>query len=744
MKQNLVIVESPSKAGSIKGYLGSNYKVVASIGHIRDLPKSYLGIDINDNFKAKYINIRGKGDLIKELVKDAKEAKEVYLATDPDREGEAISWHLAEVLDIPIEKTRRVTFNEITKDAVKKGIANPRNIDMNLVDSQQTRRLLDRIVGYKLSPFLWKTVKSGLSAGRVQSVAVKIIVDRENEINAFVPTEFWTIDTTFNTEKGKSFKSKFYGDENGKIELANGVDAEKIVNAVKGGDFFVKSVKKSTKQKNPQPPFSTSSMQQEASRRLSFSSFKTMKIAQELYEGINLGSELGGTHGLITYMRTDSLRISESAQSEARKYIVENYGDKYCPKTPKNYKTKSSAQDAHEAIRPSNVLWSPDRIKSRLTNDQYKLYKLIWTRFVASQMSSAELDTVAAEIECNNYIFKSSGYSVKFAGYQTLYDDTDKGGENENSEMEKTKLPPLENGQKVNVEEILPNQHFTEPVPRFTEGSFIKYLEENGIGRPSTFATIVTTIIQRGYVVKEGKVLKPTKLGEMTNDLMVQFFSDIIDNKFSAEMENKLDSVAEGKHEMTKVLEEFYKEFEKDLVNAMEHAEKQTPPLELTDTLCEKCGKPMAVMAGRFGKFLACSDYPKCKFTIAMNKDGTPKKKEKEEETEFKCEICGAPVVVKNGRFGKFYACSNYPTCKYTKKNDEKLGVKCPKCGGEIIVKHTRKAVFYGCANYPKCDFSSWDIPTEKKCPNCCEMLFQKGKKLICHNAKCKYEEKIN
>ena len=567
---NLVIVESPSKASTIKGYLGSNYKVVASVGHVRDLPKSTLGVDIENHFQAHYINIRGKGDLIKEIRKEAKAAGKVFLATDPDREGEAISWHLANALGIPVEQVQRVTFNEITKSVVKASIKQPRPLDMNLVNAQQTRRILDRIVGYKLSPYLWKTVRSGLSAGRVQSVATKLIVDRENEIRAFVPEEYWTVDAVLLCADGKSVRVRFVGNREGKVRLTCEANARRVVDDVTGGTFSVASVKRATRRKNPPPPFTTSTMQQEASRKLNFQSSRVMRVAQELYEGVNIGAELGGTQGLITYMRTDSLRVSAEAQTAAAELIRGRYGERYCPETPRVYKARAGAQDAHEAIRPARVEIEPAMVRKSLTPDQYRLYKLIWERFVASQMESAELETLTVDLECSGWVFRASGYTVTFPGYMAVYEEAaDDGQRNRRAddpeEQRDLRIPPLREGERLPCTAVEPGRHFTEPPPRYTEGSFIKLLEEKGIGRPSTFATIVSTITTRGYVKREGKALVPTQLGEVTNDIMLRNFATIVDEHFTARMENDLDGIEEGKESMEDVLSRFWNGFEKQL-----------------------------------------------------------------------------------------------------------------------------------------------------------------------------------
>lgn len=748
---NLVIVESPAKGNTIKSYLGSNYKVVASKGHVRDLPKSTLGVDIDNGFAAHYINIRGKGDLIKSLKKEAKAASKVILATDPDREGEAISWHLAATLGIPDEKICRVTFNEITKTAIKEAIKHPRSIDLDLVNSQQARRILDRIVGYKLSPFLWKSIKSGLSAGRVQSVATRIIVEREAEIRAFIPKEYWTIDAKLRASDNTFVLARFYGDNNGKIKLESGKDAQKVVSATVGSDFIVKSIKKGTKNKTPAPPFTTSTLQQEASKKLGFQSQRIMRVAQELYEGINLGSEYGGVQGLITYMRTDSLRVSAEAQTASAKFIEERYGAEYCPSAPRVYKTKSGAQDAHEAIRPSNINIEPQKIKKMLSPDQYKLYKLIWERFIASQMASAVLNTVLVDFESAGYIFRTNGYTVKFQGYMAVYEETtdEVPKENDDDNEKNMRIPEMSETDKLKAQSVEPLQHFTEPPPRYNEASLIKFLEEKGIGRPSTYTPIITTIIARDYVKRDGKALVPTPLGELTTKLMIESFPDVVDYEFTATMESKLDGIENGEDTMQHVLSDFYSEFAKRL----EEANNSTIgsfelPREETDIVCDKCGSTMIVKNGRFGKFAACPNYPQCKNTKPLTKDGklAPEKPKTVEVADFKCELCGGDMVLRTGRFGSFYACANYPTCKFTKQRAKDIGIPCPQCGAKLVSKLGKnKTVFYSCESYPDCDFSSWDMPTEEKCPECGKMLFKKkGKNLIiCHDKQCGYKREI-
>ena len=743
---NLVIIESPFKAPTIKNYLGSNYKVVASKGHLRDLPKSSLGVDIENGFEAHYINIRGKGDIIKELKKEAKSASKVFFATDPDREGEAISWHLASVLGIPLEKTRRITFNELTKTAIKAAIKEPRNIDLELVNSQQARRILDRIVGYKLSPFLWKNVRSGLSAGRVQSVATRIIVDRENEIRAFVPKEYWTLDAFLSTPDSGKLVAHFHGKNGKKTELKSKTDVDNVLSSINGKTFTVTSVKKALRSKNPQPPFTTSTMQQEASKKLGFQTQRIMKVAQELYEGINVGSAFGGVQGLITYMRTDSLRISDEAAASARSYIAEKYGDDHCPKSRRYYKTKSGAQDAHEAIRPSNVNLHPDLIKKSLTSDQYKLYKLIWSRFVASQMASAQLDTVNAELVCEGYNFRASGSTVRFAGFMALYDYVEEGEE----QASKVRLPEISENDVLVSNDLKSEQHFTEPPARYNEGSLIKFLEEKGIGRPSTYAPIVTTIIARGYVAREGKSLKPTQLGEVTTKLMVENFPDIVDYEFTAQMENDLDSIAGGETDMTAVLGKFYEGFKHHLDEAEKTVKKERVdvPVEQTDIICDKCGARMILRQGRFGKFAACPNYPECKNTKPVDKNGKLlEKKDTSEKTGLVCEICGKEMLKRKGRYGEFYACSDYPKCKNTKPILRPIGVKCPKCSGDIVLRNGKnRSVYYSCENYPECDYSSWDKPVKEPCPECGKLLYvKKGKGIIaCADKDCGFKKEIS
>ena len=686
----LVIVESPAKAKTIKKYLGSDFDVVASMGHVRDLPENRLSVDVKKDFKPKYEVIKGKEKLVEELKEAADKSDEIFLATDPDREGEAISWHLAYLLGLDVEDHNRVTFNEITKTAVTNGIEHPRAIDMDLVNAQQARRILDRLVGYKLSPFLSQKIRRGLSGGRVQSVAVRIIVDRENEIRKFVPEEYWSIDAKL-IPKGsrKAFPASFYGDVDGKIKISNKEQADKILAELEDAEYQVVKVKKGTRRKSPAPPFITSTLQQEASRKLGFQARRTMKVAQELYEGVEVADM--GAVGLITYMRTDSLRISEDAVKEAADYILERWGKKYLPDTPRKFKVKANAQDGHEAIRPTMPNLSPDQVKDSLTSDQYKLYKLIWERFIACQMSNCLQSTTQADIQAKNYIFKASGYTVTFDGYTVLYEE----GKDEEEEA-KGALPVLENGMPLKCKELVGNQHFTQPPPRYTEASLIKALEENGIGRPSTYATTISTITAREYVTRENKTLKPTELGEVITKLMKEHFPKIVNIKFTAQVESELDEVEHGKEEWTQQLHTFYDEFSDTLKKAKEAMDGVKIQLE-------------------------------------------------EDKTDIICELCGRQMVVKTGRYGKFIACPGYPECKNIKKIINETGAECPKCGGRVIVKKTKKGrVFYGCKEYPNCDFVSWDEPSMEKCPQCGKTLLKKkGKKpkLYCITPDCGYEK---
>ncbi|ACK94314.1 type I DNA topoisomerase [Bacillus thuringiensis] len=688
MSDYLVIVESPSKAKTIEKYLGKKYKVVASMGHVRDLPKSQMGIEVKNNFTPKYITIRGKGPVLKDLKSAAKKAKKVYLAADPDREGEAIAWHLANTLNVDVESDCRVVFNEITKDAIKESFKHPRAINMDLVDAQQARRILDRLVGYNISPLLWKKVKKGLSAGRVQSVAVRLIIEREKEIQSFEPEEFWTIKTEF--VKGKdTFEASFYGVDGEKVQLTNETQVNEIIEQMKDNAFSVENVTRKERKRNPALPFTTSSLQQEAARKLNMRAKKTMMLAQQLYEGIDLGKQ--GTVGLITYMRTDSTRISETAQTEARTYITEAYGTEYIGTEKKKETKKSNAQDAHEAIRPTSVMRKPEELKSFLSRDQLRLYKLIWERFVASQMASAIMDTVTARLINNNVQFRASGSVVKFPGFMKVYVESKDDGAEEKDKM----LPPLEVGETVFSKDLEPKQHFTQPPPRYTEARLVRTLEELGIGRPSTYVPTLETIQKRGYVGLDNKRFVPTELGEIVIELILEFFPEIINIEFTANMEQSLDEVEEGNANWVKIVDDFYVGFEPRL----EKAEKEMREVEIKD---EPAGED--------------------------------------------CELCGHPMVFKMGKYGKFMACSNFPDCRNTKPIVKEIGVTCPKCEeGQIIERRSnkKKRLFYGCGTYPECDFVSWDKPIGRKCPKCEGMLVEKklkkGVQVQCIS--CDYEE---
>ena len=675
MADRLIIVESPAKANTIKKFLGGSTKVVASMGHIRDLPKSKLGIDVEHDFEPNYINIRGKGDLIKSLKKEAKQAKKVYIATDPDREGEAIAWHLANILEDEKDKITRVTFNEITKNAVQKAIKEPRDIDINLVDAQQARRVLDRIVGYKISPVLWKKVKRGLSAGRVQSVAVKLIVDREEEINKFIPEEYWNIYANLQDEESKkNFEARFYGKDGKKQEIHSEKEIKEILANLKNKKYIINEVKKGERKRTPAPPFTTSTMQQEASRKLGFTLKKTMSIAQGLYEGVKIPER--GTVGLITYMRTDSTRISEEARAAAKEHIIGTYGEKYYEN--RYYRTNKDSQDAHEGIRPTYSDIEPETLKDVLTKDQYKLYRLIYNRFMASQMAPAIYDTMAINIKAGDYDFKANGQAIKFKGFMTLYVE----GTDEKEQEEEGMLPNLEKDQEVKLIKLNPKQSFTEPPPRYTEASLVKALEEKGIGRPSTYSPIITTILDRRYVEKEQKQLIPTELGKIVNKLLTENFTDVINVKFTADIENEFDEIAEGKEEWKKMIREFYGPFEKEI----EKVEKELEHVKLED-----------------------------------------------EVSDVQCEKCGRMMVYKYGKFGKFLACPGYPECKNTKPIVETIDVPCPKCGGTVQVRKTkRRRNYYICENNPKsCDYISWNKPKkgEKWHPDESNDLNKKQKK---------------
>ncbi len=687
----LLIVESPAKAKTITKYLGSGYQVKASMGHLRDLPKKELGVDVENKFQTTYLPIDGKSKIIHELKDAADQAEFVYLATDPDREGEAISWHLQQLLELDEKKTQRVTFNEITKTAVTDAVRHPRDIDMNLVDAQQARRILDRIVGYKLSPFLWRKVRTGLSAGRVQSVVTRMVVDREREIRAFVPQEYWSIDVTL-YQDGKEFTAHFFGDEKGKQELPDEESVRKVLSDIDGRVYEVRSVKNAKKKRQPTPPFTTSTLQQEASRKLGLSAKRTMAVAQELYEGVEL--ENLGLTGLITYMRTDSLRIADEALEAARGFIAGRFGGEFRPAKARTYHTKKNAQDAHEAIRPANPALEPESLRKSLTPDQYRLYKLIWSRFIACQMSDAVLDTVSADIGCGGRVFRASGQSIAFPGFLALYEEST---DEVRDPQEELPLPRLQAGDRPEFRKVDPKQHFTQPPARYTEASLIKAMEEKGVGRPSTYAPTISVVLDREYVVKEGRALRPTNLGEAVTDLMIDKFNDIVDVQFTSNMEGRLDLVESGEVDYREILEQFYGSFAAELAQAEIDLEKKR--IKVPD-----------------------------------------------EESEEICELCGKRMVIKAGRFGKFLACPGYPECKNTKPITQDTGVSCPKCGSRLLKKKSKSGYYYyGCEKNPECDFMTWDSPTKKTCPQCGGVIYRhytkEDKRYLCHKPGCGWFE---
>jgi DNA topoisomerase-1 len=813
LSKGLVIVESPAKAKTIQKYLGKGFTVEASLGHVKDLPKSTLGVDIDNEFETEYIVIPGKEKVVAKLKKLALSADSIYLAPDPDREGEAIAWHLAEELgdgktkkkkkkkegDEP-DRIRRVTFNEITKRAVQEAFEHPRDIDRNLVDAQQARRVLDRLVGYQVSPLLWDKVRRGLSAGRVQTVALRLIVEREREIKAFQKQEYWTIDAHLAGPKPPAFDARFVGKGEEKIEVSNHEDAEKIRTALEKADWLVRTVDRKERRRNATPPFTTSKLQQDSSRKLRFSVKRTMMIAQRLYEGVELGEE--GSVGLITYMRTDSTRVSNEALAEVREYITSQYGKDYLPEAPNTYKEKKAAQAAHEAIRPTSAMRHPDQIKPYLKEDEYKVYKLIWQRFVASQITPAVFDQTTVDIDAKSsadtFWFRVTGSVLKFDGFLKVYEESKEGKDEEEEEL-KHKLPPLEPGQKLTLRELKPEQHFTEPPPRYNEASLVKELEERGIGRPSTYSAILSTIQERQYVQKIGGKFSPTEIGLVVTDLLVENFRDIFDVQYTARLEEELDEIEEGKETWTDALAEFYKRFAKDLRYAEKHMEnikrmekptdekcercgaplvikwgkhgsfyacssydKENPesctftkenPINLPDLdsadiqettqeeYCENCGRVMVLKRGRFGQFMACTGYPDCKTTRRLDQG----KKVPDIPLDELCPKCGRNMMIRHGRYGEFTTCSGYPDCKYVKQNF--IGVKCPLCKeGDLVEKKARKGnTFYGCGNYPKCKFTSAGKPLAEKCPSCgseylVEKFLKAGPVVACPNKECDYE----
>lgn len=729
--KNLLIVESPAKAKTIRTILGSNYTVKASVGHVRDLPKSKLGIDIENNFEPSYITIRGKGDIIQELKKEAKKADNVFLATDPDREGEAISWHLAKILNLDENKEIRIEFHEITKDAIKNASKAPRKLNIDLVNAQQARRVLDRLVGYKISPLLWKKIKKGLSAGRVQSVALKLVIDREKEIMDFKPEEYWTLELEIKKSR-KKFIAKYVGyfenDKLIKVKINSQGEINKILESIDKEKITVAKIEKSKSYSKPGPPFTTSSLQQEANRKLNFTSKKTMMVAQQLYEGVKVKGE--GNVGLVTYIRTDSFRLSDEAVENAKQFILSNFGEKYYKYRVYNKakKNESKVQDAHEAIRPTSLLRTPEKIKDSLTSDQYKLYSLIWKRAVACQMADAEYDVTKVLFNNNDNIFESNGKVLVFDGFRAVYGYAD--------EKDEKMFPEVKINEVLDISKVIPEQHFTQPPARYTEASLIKDLEEKGIGRPSTYAPTITTITSRDYVVKEKGYLIPTDMGFLVTEMMEKYFPKIVNEKFTADLENHLDDVASGNINWRNVISNFYESFKKELDVAENEMKEIEIKDEVSDVKCDNCGAFMVIKSGRFGKFLACPNYPECKNTKPLNG------KEPPEEVNETCEKCGSKMLKRKGKFGEFLACSNYPKCKNTKPIIKTIDAPCPRCGKQIAIKFSKAGRrFYGCTGYPDCKYISWYEPTDKKCPECGEMMVLKNNKQTCINKKCKKSE---
>ena len=742
--KSLVIVESPAKAKTISKILGKDFTVKASVGHVKDLPVKEMGIDIDKEFTPRYMVIPGKETVIRELKKAAKEADTVYLAPDPDREGEAIAWHIAEEIKSKAKEVYRITFNEITKSAVQEAIRHPGEIDLKKVDAQQARRVLDRLVGYELSPLLWRKVRRGLSAGRVQSVAVRLIVDREREIGEFRQEEYWSVNAEFEGSNKPAFWAKLAKYRNDKVEIKNAEGAEAAVADIRGSKFVLSRIEKKKKKRNPAPPFITSTLQQEASRKLRFTAKKTMVVAQQLYEGIELGEE--GAVGLITYMRTDSLRVAAEAQQAARAYIETTYGKEFVPEKPPVFKSKASAQDAHEAVRPTYMTNSPEAIKHYLHKDQLALYRLIWNRFIASQMAPAELEQTTFEISCDTdqcrgeTLFRASGSVVKFPGFMALYTESTDEAIDEGEAI----LPQLKEGEELALLNLQPKQHFTQPPPRYTEATLVKALEEKGIGRPSTYAAILSTIQDRKYVQKTEGKFSPTELGTVVNDFLVERFRELMDISFTANMEEDLDRIEDGKKKWVKIVKDFYRPFHEKLAEASAVKGKVKPEDIPTEETCENCGKPMVIRWGRHGRFMACTGFPECKTTKPLEGEGLAKEPE---TTDEKCPACGSPMVVRSGRFGKFVACSQYPTCKTTKPVS--TGMKCPVDGGDIVERRSKRGKFWGCGNYPKCTFVSWYKPIPDPCPKCgAPFLVEKWDKAgnvtcICLNKECGHKAEI-
>lgn len=745
MAKSLLIVESPAKARTIKKYLGKDFNVLASVGHIKDLPKSTLGIDIAHDFSPQYVVIKGKGNIIKDIRREAKSAEKVFLAPDPDREGEAIAWHIAEEIKEK-DKIYRVLFNEITRKGIEEAIQNPLKLNQNRFEAQQARRILDRLVGYQISPLLWEKVRRGLSAGRVQSVAVRIICDREAEIKAFIPEEYWSVTVRLEGSNPPPVEAKLIRIKGEKATLRNEEETKALVNLVKGGDFVVKKVEKKARKKNPAPPFITSTLQQDAARRLGFSAKKTMMLSQRLYEGVDLGSE--GPVGLITYMRTDSTRIADEAAEDVRNYIESQFGKEYLPKTVRKYKTAKSAQEAHEAIRPTSMSYAPDRVKKFLERDQFRLYQLIWQRFIASQMESAVIDQTTIDIEAKDATFRATGSIVRFPGFMSLYTE----GKDQEDEPDKEGiLPVLAEGEKMRLQDITPRQHFTEPRPRFSEATLVKELEEQGVGRPSTYAAIISNIQDRGYVRLEQKRFYPTELGMLVTALLVENFPDILSVEFTARMEKKLDEIEEGKENWVESLKVFYDYFHRALESAkvtMRDVKREEIP---TDIACSLCGSRMVIKWGKNGEFLACPDYPECKNTTNFKRDPSGKIEVVTENLELTTELCpqcGKQMVIRTGKFGRFLACSDYPACKGTKPFS--TGVKCPVCGkGELCEKRSKKGkIFYSCSEFPACKVAMWEKPLPEECPLCkSSFLVEKqskreGTTVRCYDKECGYVRK--
>lgn len=739
----LIIVESPAKTRTLKNFLGNAYQIEASMGHVRDLPEKEFGVNMEDGFKPVYVTLPEREEVLKQLKSAVKQAPEVYLASDPDREGEAIAWHLKEALKL--QNAKRIEFNEITRQAVEQALQNPRDIDMNRVNAQQARRILDRIVGYKLSPLLWKKAKRNtLSAGRVQSVAVRLIADREREIESFVPEEYWTITARLTPDtEDNAFDATLRLRDGEKLELHNEAEANAVLEDLQGAQYVVQQIKRTERKRNPSPPFITSTLQQEAARKLGFSAKRTMQIAQQLYEGVELGEQ--GSVGLITYMRTDSTRVASEAQAQAREYIGKEFGERYQPEKPPQYRSRRSAQDAHEAIRPTSVARTPESVKQYLSNEQFQLYRLIWQRFVASQMTPAVLDVVTVDIQAKQYTFRATGSNVKFDGFMRVYVEGKDNGEL--SDEERPPLPPMIEGQVLTLLQLLPEQHFTEPPPRYTEATLVKALEEKGIGRPSTYATILSTIVERDYVELRDKRFYPTPLGIAVTDYLVKHFPDILDVQFTAGVEQQLDEIEEGKRAWTEVLQAFYQPFAQRLTESEQSQEWVEVKPQETEYLCPKCGSKMLLRQGRYGKFLGCSRYPECDGVLKLTKSGKPAPPDR--PSDEVCDQCGSPMVIRWGKYGDYLACTN-PQCKATRPLEELPEVTCPVCKqGKIVEKRSRRGkVFYGCDRYPQCQFVLWDKPTGNLCPKCGYPLVEKrsGKKVVgikCSNKTCDYQQEM-